>query len=122
MKVLILIVIGLLVVGCGKKKLTLEEKVIGTYEFKQGDAVTFNFLENGVAETYRDGVKKVEKTYKWGIVDKEIHVQSKDDNGVFGDGVVFSINPDSSITLVALTKRENIPKEGQAEVTSKKIK
>ena len=45
---------GLLAIGCGK---TLEEKVIGTYEFKQGDAVTFNFLENGVAETYRDGVR-----------------------------------------------------------------
>ena len=148
----ITLIIGLLVVGCGKqeqadtnestptpntnevsgprvqpdgdvdllvKELTLEEKVVGTYEHKDKDGDTYRgvFLENGVFENYRNG-KKLEEDYKWSIrKDGELHIADKD--GI----VVFRINKDGSITAIAeiiRNKRKDLPKEDQ--VTIKKIK
>ena len=101
------------------KELSLEEKVVGEYEFKlDGDTDTFKqvFLENGVYEWYQNGKKIIE--HKWSIVDGEIHLEY--------DVVaitVFRINPDKSITMIAdifSRKREEKPKEDQH--TAKKIR
>ena len=149
----ITLIIGLLVVGCGKqeqtdankstpttntnevdgatenptqtvgvtpvKELTLEEKVVGTYEIKEGE-YTYRvvLLETGIVEKYRNG-KKHDEEDKWKIVDGEIQIVDKD-----GDILVLRINKDESITGIATIdkdgKREDAPKEEQA--TLKKIK
>ena len=134
----ITLIIGLLVVGCGKqeqtdtnestptttakpvKELTLEEKVVGEYEFKDDKDTRFRMrmLENGVLESnIKD--KQREEDFKWSISeDGELHVEA-------GDGIifVFRINKDGSITAVAgIDKdgRDDKPKEKQR--TFKKIK
>ena len=142
----ITLIIGLLVVGCGKqekavtnestpttntngvdgatakpfKKLTLKEKkVVGAYEGKEGeDIFKLVLLENDVFEYYNNG-KKREGDYKWSISeDGELHVIDED-----GDIGVYRINKDGSLTLIARIqegKREEAPKEYQ--FTAKKIK
>ena len=148
MKLLIPIVIGLLVVGCGKmeplgsgneyntglatdqntttakpvKELTAEEKkVIGTYELelkKFGETHRYVLLDNSTVEYYLNG-KKEEAEHKWSIVDKEVHIE-RENRAVS----VFSINKDESITGIATIdeggKRKEILKEHQ--YTRKKIK
>ena len=140
MKVLISIVIGLLVVGCGKakqptnttqdnntkakpvKELTAEEKkVVGTYELelkKFGETHRYVLLDNRTVEYYLDG-KKEEAEHKWSIVDKEVHIE-RENSAVS----VFSINKDESITGIATIdedeKRKEILKEHQ--YTREKIK
>jgi len=144
----ITLIIGLLVVGCGKteiteedkdadestpttntnevdgttvkpvKELTLEEKVVGTYEYIIEDGTTLKvvLLENGKAEGYTNGKKEGEGTRK--IVEGKIHVI--DENG---DGAVYRINKDGSITLIAWTedgKQEDVQNEDQ--LLFKKIK
>ena len=154
MKVLIPILIGLLVVGCGEvengaykhrpkqtdtnestpttntnkgngtaakpvKELTLEEKVIGTYEFNpDGDTHGGVFLENGVYEGYTNGKKDEEG--KWEIENGEIYISLNKEDIIF----VFRINADGSITpIVYIDKdgeRKDLPKDAQR--TLKKIK
>ena len=131
MKSLIVLVVGLLAVGCGEdkqpsKELTLEEqkalreKVVGEYEFKDDKDTRFRMrvLENGVLESnIKD--KQREEDFKWSISeDGELHVE-------VGDGIilVFRINKDGSITAVARIDkdgRDDRPKEKQR--TFKKIK
>ena len=137
----ITLIIGLLVVGCGKqgqadtdestpttteklvKELTAEQKqkalrdsAVGTYEGKNvGD--TLVFLDNGVLEVYNDGEKR--KEGKWKVVDGEIHA----DNNTRGDMAVLSINKDGSLTIIAMIRdgeRTDSPKDRQK--TFKKIK
>ena len=139
----IVLIIGLLVVGCLKKEqtnqkqivtqkakeaseplpekpikgLTLEEKVVGTYEGKK-DGFTFRvvLLENGNVEFYNNGEKE-EDDGKWKIIDGELHAN---------DGISVGVlrkNKDNSITYIARikdSKREGIPKEYQ--VPLKRIK
>ena len=99
MKSLIVLVVGLLAVGCGKTKLqqeVLRDSIIGEYEHKSepGDPSTYVFLENGIIEGYVNGKKQKEK-YKWSIVDGEIHI-------VFFDFTrSYRVNKDKSITLNA---------------------
>ncbi len=129
MKVLIPILIGLLVVGCGapadnttkptpQMGLTLSEKVVGTYEIKEGgETLRAVFLANGFVEDYENG-KKLEIERKWSVVKGEIHVK-------YSGGFirVWRINKDKSITNIARIrdgKREDRPKEEQ--ITWKKIK
>ena len=140
-------IIGLLVVGCGKqeqadtnestpttntnkvngttakpvKELTLREKVAGTYELelkKFGETQRYVLLDNSTVEYYLDG-KKEEAEHKWSIVDKEVHIE-RENRAVS----VFSINKDESITGIATIdedgKRKEILKEHQ--YTRKKIK
>ena len=148
MKALIPILIGLLVVGCGKSnqttnespketpskgdgknstaanpvnELTLREKVIGTYELelkKFGETHRYVLLDNSIVEYYLDG-KKDEEEHKWSIVDKEVYIE-RENRAVS----VFSINKDESITGIATIdedgKRKEILKEHQ--YTRKKIK
>ena len=147
MKLLIPILIGLLVVGCGKneqpkekadnetapknddknstaakpvKELTLREKVVGTYELelkKFGETHRYVLLDNSTVEYYLDGKK--EEEHKWSIVDKEVHIE-RENSAVS----VFSINKDESITGIATIdedgKRKEILKEHQ--YTREKIK
>ena len=143
---LISIVIGLLVVGCGKddqiakespkekpskgddnngttakpvKELTLRERVVGEYESKMdGDTGRLVLRENGIKELYLNGEKGLEST--WSISKEgELHL-------IFVEGGftgVARINKDSSITTIAeITKdgRRNHSKEEQ--LTFKKIK
>ena len=133
----ITLIIGLLVVGCGKqeqtdtnestptttakpaKELSLEEKAAGTYEFKEdGDTYRMVSLENSVLEGYKNG-KKLEEECKWKAVDGEMHVTSPK-----GKIIVYRINKGGSITAVAVLsregEREEAPKEEQ--ITAKKIK
>ena len=139
MKNLITLIIGLLVVGCGKGgEITigeppkeepamstdsikaLRDSVVGEYEGKDEDGDTFKLvlLENDVFEYYNNG-KKREGDYKWSISeDGELHVIDED-----GDIGVYRINKDGSLTLIARIqegKREEAPKEYQ--FTAKKIK
>ena len=104
MKVLIPILIGLLVVGCGKgkqppaakepvKEPTLAEKIVGAYEL-DGKIVVFH--NSGKMESYYDG-KKEGGEYKWKIVDKEVHAVTKD-----GGGSAWGINPDGSLISLAV--------------------
>jgi hypothetical protein len=139
------LIIGLLIVGCGKteqadtnestpttntnevkgttekpvKELTLREKAIGTYERKE-DEFTFRgvFLETGIVEVYKNGKKEEEA--KWSISKEgELHVE---DN--YGHIDIIRINKDGSLTEIARRdgdgEREDIPKEEQ--FTIKKIK
>ena len=148
MKVLITVVIGLLVVGCGKneqpkekadnetapknddknstaakpvKELTLREKVVGIYELelkKFGETQRYVLLDNSKVEYYLNG-KKEEAEHKWSIVDEEVHIE-RENRAVS----VFSINKDESITGIATIdedgKRKEILKEHQ--YTREKIK
>ena len=100
------------------KELTLREKVVGTYEGKEG-GVTLKIvlLETGIVEKYING-KKHEEEGKWKIVERQIHI-------IDGQGKidVVRINKDNSITNIASIrngKRIDVPKEEQ--LTVKKIK
>ena len=116
----ITLIIGLLVVGCGKQEQTLtaeEKKVIGTYEMEGGgDTFSAVFLDNGIIENYKNGIREEEED-KWKIVDGELHV-------IHETGIaVFRINKDGNITGIADIedgKREDFPKESL--VPLKKIK
>ena len=142
----ITLIIGLLVVGCGKqeqadtnestpttntnevsgttekpvKELTKED-VVGTYEAKKdGRTEGVIFLENGVIESYENG-KKRELEAKWTIINGEIHGEVEG-----GRILVFSINKDKSVTNIAVIdkdgEREDFPKEEAEQATMKKIK
>ena len=100
-------------------KLTLEEKVVGEYEFKNEIGLVRKdvYLANGNFEDYLDGEKQEEG--KWKVVDGELHVE-----GETFVVLVSRINKDGSITDIAYIpkdgKRVDLPKEDQD--TWKKIK
>ena len=98
MKTLIILVVGLLSIGCltpEQKQKALRDSVVGEYVFKDEDGNTYKevFLDNGVLEGYINGDKLID--YKWSIVNGEIHAQYD-----YGIGV-YRINPDKSITEFA---------------------
>ena len=113
MKTLIVLVVGMMVVGC----VNLRDGVVGTYERGDGeDTFTLALLNNGGTEAYSNG-KKI-SVGKWEIKDGEIIVEAK--NGKVG---ILRINSDGSLTNVAGLIggiRMNTPKKYQT--TSKKIK
>ena len=130
MKVLISILIGLLVVGCGEvengaykhrpkqtdtnestpntktnkvnnttaksvKELTLEDKVVGGYEFSPTSKIVF--LGNGVLELYQND--EIAQSGKWSIVEEEIHILNQD-----GEVEVIRIEPNGDLTNIAKIK------------------
>ena len=112
MKTLIVLVLGLLAVGCT----SLRDSVLGEYEYKHSNGITYKdvFLDNGVWEWYRNDKKALEA--KWSIVKGEIHV--KYDSELI---VVWRINKDKSITIIAdIYDGKRTAKEDQN--TYKKIK
>ena len=77
-KTLIVLVVGLLVVGCAtltpeQKQKALRDSVVGTYEAKEFEE-TFKLvlLENGKFKTYLNGEKGFEAT--WELVEKEVYL------------------------------------------------
>ena len=109
MKVLVLIVIGLLVLGCLTPEQKLRDSVIGEYEFTDKDGETYKgvFLDNGIVEEHENGHKLEER--KWTIVNGEIQV---DDGSK--KTAVLSIKKDRSITRIGYIF------EGKRTVYSKK--
>ena len=109
------LVVGLLSVGCGK---TEEEKAVGEYELKNdGGSAKFVLIDNGTVELYLDD-KKDEAGGTWEIVDGDIHIGDKEGVGV------WRINKDKSITCIAKIedgKRIDFPKDMQIMIL-KKIK
>ena len=128
----IVLIIGLLVVGCGKqekadtnestptttakpvKELTLEEKVVGAYEIKGGEyTIKIILLENGGGEAYVNG-KKQEEDMKWKMAGNEVHVAE------IGISIaVFKIEPNGDLTPIAeiiSARRKGIPKEEQQTI------
>ena len=96
--------------------LTTEEKVIGTYEAKEGaDAERIVLLENGVAENYYN-LQKIDSAPKWEISKEgEIHIQHAS-----GNTFAYEINADGSITEIAFIYRGDRSEE--PSITFKKIK
>ena len=124
MKNTLLVIVALLVGGCATaptkpvKELTLEEKVVGTYEVKE-DEYTYRavILKNGIWEAYINGEKNEE--HQWKISKEgELHIEIED----IGTGIL-RINKDGSITDIAKIidgRRNDFPKERQKAY--KKIK
>ena len=121
MKSLIVLVVGLLAVGCltpEQKQKRLRDSVVGEYEIKNvnGDTWKRVFLKNGIVKWYVNGKKRAE--YKLEIVNEEIRASYGSE---YKD--IYRINSDKSITHVAYIdhgEREDFPKEEQP--TYKKIK
>ena len=130
MKVLIPILIGLLVVGCGKDKQSeannspsvksakeLTKKIVGTYQKGSGRyIVRWVFKENQVAEFY--GMSEYPAMYEWSIVDGNVHTKSPRHTGI------MRVEPNGDLTEIAEIVRGNqrdVPKDKQT-ATYKKIK
>ena len=125
MKETLLVVVALLVGGCGKgkeaqtyekvtedkntkpikvddnatkpvKELTKED-IVGEYEItKDGNTLRFVFLDNGITDGYNNG-KKHEEAAKWKLTKEgELHVTDPD-----GNILVYRINKDGSLTVIA---------------------
>ena len=123
MKNLLLVIVALLVGGCATpltpEQKALRDSVAGVYELKKdGDTGRLVYLDNGIAEGYKNGKKYGE--FKWKLTKEgELHVTDPN-----GDISVWRINEDSSITGIAVItkdeKRIDLPKEYQT--TYKRIK
>jgi len=101
-----------------KERAVLKERTVGAYEYIiDGDTYRDVFLENGIAEGYKNDKKEEEAN--WSISKEgEIHAEFKD-----GFVVIGRINLDGSITAIAVMKdgvRTYLPKDEQR--TAKKIK
>ena len=99
MRTLIVLLVGLLTVGC--ETLTSEDKalrdsVVGKYEYKyiNGDTIKWVSLGNGVSEHYINGKKVLNG--KWSTENTEIHIII--DSGYIQ---VYRVNKDKSITWIA---------------------
>ena len=136
MKILALMILGLLIVGCAT--LTPEEKalrdsVVGEYELnKDGHTAKFAFLANGIVESYENG-KKAEDVMEtvWKIENGELHMIStvmfwepnsniKSTWPIFAVCIIESNGDLTFISIVEDGKREDIPKDKQ--ITLKIIK
>ena len=139
----ITLIIGLLVVGCGKqeqadtnestpttntnqvdvttekpvKELTKED-VIGTYEMKvEEETARMVILKNGIVESYLKDEKMDEGNIL--IINREVHIKSKTNEGVS----VLRQEPNGDLTWIAVTvagERKDLPKDKQE--TARKIK
>ena len=118
MKSLIVLVVGLLAVGCGQPEgygtllhqqryqKKLEKKVVGSYEAKK--SAKHVLLENGKSETWILGVKRHGGT--WKIDGKEVHI------GIEKLTHVCKIEPNGDLILIAKIsdgKRTDVAKENQ---------
>ncbi|SVC68734.1 uncharacterized protein METZ01_LOCUS321588, partial [marine metagenome] len=74
------------------KELTLEEKIVGAYEFdNERSQQIVVFHDSGKMESYENG-KKEGKEFRWKIVGGEVHAEYKD-----GYGSMWGIEPDGSL-------------------------
>ena len=95
----IALIIGLLVVGCGKT----EEDIVGKYTLKDGvGEYSMVFKSDGTYEIYEDGKKYTDDgELKWDIVDGEIHCQ---DSAKRFKVEIWEIDKEGSIGYVAYIK------------------
>ena len=125
MKTLVSIIVILFAVGCGKtetktetetvktepKPLSPEQKFVGTYEVKfEGITDKLVLLENGKVETYKNGEKEGEGTWKFEA--KEVHVLEDGEEITY----ILKIEPNGDLDMIArikVSKREEAPKERQ---------
>ena len=120
MKILTLMILGLMVVGCvtpeQKQQKALRDSVVGEYKATRHN-VTWGLLENGIGYYYING-KKYEREWKWSISFGEIHLVS--DSGTIE---VHRINGDKSITKIGeVVDGKRIYKPKDEQYNFKKIK
>ncbi len=119
-RTLIVLVVGLLSVGCltpEQKQKTLRDSVVGEYELKPEDRFTRKlvYLESGIGGYYYNDKKESE--YKWTTSNGEIHIEATKKVTW-----VYRINPDGSITGIAgIFDGERIDRPKESQVTYKKI-
>ena len=99
------------------KELTLEEKIVGTYEKKFNEGtMKLVILENGTVEKYKNGEKTDD--FEWKIVGKEVHL-----GGGMPPVGVCKIEPNGDLTTIAeIWKRERKDEKKEDQITFKKIK
>ena len=100
-----------------RRRNILRNKVIGVYELETGGRTYKGiFLDTGIVKNYTDGMKGDEE--EWEIEDGEVHICRR------GYIMIFSINPDGSLTKTAMEdkngKRKNYSKNKQDTFTKKK--
>ena len=125
MRILALMILGLMVVGCGKKPVEelSKEIVVGEYELKYKDGerglilYRLVFLNDGSYEVYKNG-KKEEGEKHWKIIGNEAHVFAEPNP--HGTLPFFKVrkNTDGSLTKIPLSW-EGL---GQTELHYSKIK
>ena len=127
----ITLIIGLLVVGCGKenppvvaekiksakapaKELTKED-IAGKYDLL--GLAKREFLQNGKFEDFSQGGRKVGEG-TWKLVEKEVHTF-----GESGDGIVLKIESNGDLTIIAdFRGGKQIARSKDLQTTYKKIK
>ena len=118
MKSLIVLVVGLLAVGCATTPTM--KSVAGTYEATiDGDSGNLVLLANGKVKSY-DGNCDKDKEGTWKLVEKEVRIEEVDIEEVTD---ILKIESNGNLTIIALIedgKRTDFPKEKQN--TLKKIK
>ena len=101
------------------KELTLEEKIVGAYEFdNERSQQIVVFHDNGKMESYENG-KKEGKEFRWKVVGGEVHAEYKD-----GYGSMWGIEPDGSLMQLgplAYGKRHYLPRIPHYQPYWKKI-
>ena len=116
------------VVGCGTSAdnttkptpqmgLTLSEKVVGTYEIKEGgETLRAVSLANGKVKSY-DGNGEKDKEGTWKLVGKEVHIEEVDIEEVTD---ILKIEPNGDLTVIALI--QDGKRTDQKRITLKKLK
>ena len=101
------------------KELTLEEKIVGAYEFdNERSQQIVVFHDSGKMESYENG-KKEGKEFRWKVVGGEVHAEYKD-----GYGSMWGIEPDGSLMQLgplAYGKRHYLPRIPHYQPYWKKI-
>jgi len=101
------------------KELTLEEKIVGAYEFdNERSQQIVVFHDSGKMESYENG-KKEGKEFRWKIVGGEVHAEYKD-----GYGSMWGVEPDGSLMQLgplAYGKRHYLPRIPHYQPYWKKI-
>ena len=101
------------------KELTLEEKIVGAYEFdNERSQQIVVFHDSGKMESYENG-KKEGKEFRWKVVGGEVHAEYKD-----GYGSMWRIEPNGSLMHLgplAYGKRHYLPRIPHYQPYWKKI-
>ena len=90
MRILALMILGVLVMGCGKSLTEEEKKVVGSYKRLRPEPQRFDLLENGKATFYVNG-EKFERI-KWKVIKKEVYI---------GD-LIYKVEPSGDLTEIAM--------------------
>ncbi len=84
-----------------EERKVLREKIVGAYDVKIGEnTIRAVFLENGIVESYKNGKRELPDD-KWKIENTEIHALPTKSAGKNIPIMVFRINNDGSLTIIA---------------------